>query len=169
MATPTPGTERTIGQLVADATHDLEGIVRGEIALAKAEVTSGAKVVGKGAGLLAGGAFLALIGTVFLLHSAAWGIAEWLPVWAGYLIVAGVVLIVAVVLGLLGKRALDKARPAPERAIDQAQQTIAAIKNAPGGAAVESQGSAAASTTASGGTAAGEGASAATGARATAS
>ena len=128
MATGTSGRERTIGQLVADATHDLEGIVRGEIALARAEVTSGAKVIGKGVGLLAGAGFLALMGVVFLLHSAAWGIAEWLPVWAGYLIVAVVVLIVGAVLGLLGKKALDKARPAPERAIDQAQQTLAVIK-----------------------------------------
>ena len=134
MATGTSGTERTIGQLVADATHDLEGIVRGEIALAKAEVSSGAKVAGKGAGLLAGAAFLALMGLVFLLHSAAWGIAEWLPVWAGYLIVAVVVLILAVIIGVLGKKSLDKARPAPERAIDQAQQTIAALKNPQGGA-----------------------------------
>ena len=39
-----------------------------------------------------------------------------------------VVLIVAAVLGLMGKKALDKAQPAPERAIDQAQQTIAVIK-----------------------------------------
>ena len=39
----TPGSERTIGQLVADATHDFQGLVRSEIALAKAEVTSGAK------------------------------------------------------------------------------------------------------------------------------
>ena len=128
MATGTSSRERTIGQLVADATHDLEGIVRGEIALARAEVTSGAKVIGKGVGLLAGAGFLALMGVVFLLHSAAWGIAEWLPVWAGYLIVAVVVLIVGAVLGLLGKKALDKARPAPERAIDQAQQTLAVIK-----------------------------------------
>lgn len=132
MATGPSSTERTIGQLVADATHDLEGIVRGEIALAKAEVSSGAKVIGKGAGLLAGAAFLGLMGVVFILHSAAWGIAEWLPVWAGYLIVAVVVLIVGAVLGLLGKKALDKARPAPERAIEQAQQTIAVIKH-PGG------------------------------------
>ena len=132
MATGPSSTERTIGQLVADATHDLEGIVRGEIALAKAEVSSGAKVLGKGAGLLAGAAFLALMGFAFILHSAAWGIAEWLPVWAGYLIVAVVVLIVAAVLGLLGKKALETARPAPERAIEQAQQTIAVIKN-PGG------------------------------------
>ena len=135
MATGTSGTERTIGQLVADATADLQGIVRGEIALAKAEVTSGAKVVGKGAGLLFGAAFLALMGVVFILHGAAWGIAEWLPVWAGYLIVAAVVLLVAVILGLLGKKSLETARPAPERAIDQAQQTIAVIKNAPSGAA----------------------------------
>jgi hypothetical protein len=132
MATGTSGTERTIGQLVADATHDLEGIVRGEIALAKAEVTDGAKVLGKGAGLLAGAAFLAVIGFVFLLHSAAWGISTWLPVWAGYLIVAVVVLIVGAILGLMGKKALDQAKPAPERAIDQAQQTIAAIKNPKG-------------------------------------
>ena len=45
MATGTSGTERTIGQLVADATHDLEGIVRGEIALAKAEGTSRQEVI----------------------------------------------------------------------------------------------------------------------------
>ena len=129
MATGPSGTERTIGQLVVDATHDLEGIVRGELALAKAEVTSGAKVLGKGAGLLGGAAFLALMGFAFILHGAAWGIGEWLPVWAGYLIVAAVVLVVAVVLGLMGKKALETARPAPERAIDQAQQTIAVIKN----------------------------------------
>lgn len=129
MATGTTGTERTIGQLVADATHDLEGIVRGEIALAKAEVTSGAKVIGKGAGLLGGAAFLALMAVVFLLHSAAWGIAVWLPVWAGYLIVGVVVLLVAGILAMMGKKALDKARPAPERAIDQAQQTIAVLKS----------------------------------------
>ena len=128
MATGTSGTERTIGQLVADATHDIEGIVRGEIALAKAEVTDGAKVLGKGAGLLAGAAFLVLMGVVFLLHSAAWGISTWLPVWAGYLIVAVVVLIIAAILGLMGKKALETARPAPERAIDQAQRTIAVIK-----------------------------------------
>ncbi len=128
MATETSGKERTIGQLVADATHDLEGIVRGEIALAKAEVTDGAKVLGKGAGLLAGAVFLVLMGFVFLLHSAAWGIAEFLPVWAGYLIVAVVVLIIAAVLALMGKKALETALPAPERAIDQAQRTIAVIK-----------------------------------------
>ncbi len=170
MATGTTGTERTIGQLVADATHDLEGIVRGEIALAKAEVTDGARVLGKGAGLLAGAAFLALIGFVFLLHSAAWGISTWLPVWAGYLIVAVVVLIIGAILGLMGKKALDQAKPAPERAIGQAQQTIAAIKNPKGepdavavAAGATTAGAATAGTTATGSTASGSTASGSSG------
>ena len=56
------GTERTIGQLVADATHDVSTIVRSEIALAKAEVAADAKKAGAGAGMFAAAAFVALLG-----------------------------------------------------------------------------------------------------------
>jgi protein-S-isoprenylcysteine O-methyltransferase Ste14 len=127
----TTGTEpeRTIGQLVADATHDVQGIVRSEIALAKAEVSSGAKVMGKGAGLLGGAAFVGLLGLIFLFHTIAQVIAVWLPVWAGYGITTLLLFIVAGVLGLLGKNALQKARPQPKRAIAEAQQTIATLKS----------------------------------------
>ncbi len=123
------GPERTIGQLVADATHDVQGIVRSEIALAKAEVSAGAKVMGKGAGLLGGAAFVALLGLIFLFHTLAQVIAIWLPVWAGYGITTLVLLLVAAVLGLLGKKALETAKPAPSRAIAEAQQTIATLKS----------------------------------------
>jgi len=123
------GPERTVGQLVADATHDVQGIVRSEIALAKAEVSSGAKVMGKGAGLLGGAAFLGLLGLIFLFHTLARVIDIWLPVWAGYGIVTLILLIVAGVLGLLGKKALEKAKPKPSRAIAEARQTIAALKS----------------------------------------
>jgi hypothetical protein len=123
------GPERTIGQLVADATHDVQGIVRSEIALAKAEMSSGAKVLGKGAGLLGGAAFLGLLGLIFLFHTLARVIGEWLPVWAGYGIVTLVLFVAAAVLGLMGKKALAKAKPAPTRAIDEAQQSIGTIKS----------------------------------------
>ncbi|KGN32150.1 membrane protein [Knoellia sinensis KCTC 19936] len=123
------GPERTIGQLVADATHDVQGIIRSEIALAKAEVSGGAKVMGKGAGLLGGAAFLGLLGLIFLFHTLARVIAEWLPVWAGYGIVTLVLFIIAAILGVLGKNALAKAKPAPKRAISEAQQTIATLKS----------------------------------------
>ncbi len=120
--------ERTIGQLVADATHDLQAIVRGEIDLAKAEMTSGAKVMGRGAGLLAGAGFLALIGLIFLFHTLARLIGVWLPVWAGYAIVTLLLFVVAAVLGLLGRNALQRAKPAPERAIEQGRATVAVLK-----------------------------------------
>jgi hypothetical protein len=126
------GTERTIGQLVADATHDLQGIVRGEIDLAKAEMTAGAKVMGKGAGLLAGAAFLGVFGLLFLFHTLARVLAVWLPVWAGYLIVTVVLFVVAAVLGLVGRKALQEAKPAPERAIGQGKATIAVLKQQSG-------------------------------------
>ncbi|MDO5501653.1 MAG: phage holin family protein [Actinomycetia bacterium] len=122
--------ERTIGQLVADATHDIQGIVKSEVALAKAEVAKGAKVMGKGAGLLAGAGVLAVFALIYLFHTLAHVIAIWLPLWAGYLIVTTLLLIVAAVLGLLGKKALSKGQPKPERAIEQAQLTMAAVKDA---------------------------------------
>ena len=122
------GPERTVGQLVADATHDVQGIVRSEIALAKAEVSSGAKVMGKGAGLLGAAGFLALLGVIFLLHTLARVLDIWLPISASYGIVTLILFIVAAVLGLLGKKALDKAKPAPSRAIAEAKQTVATLK-----------------------------------------
>ena len=124
--------ERTISQLVADASHDISGIVASEIALAKAEVSKGAKVMGKGAGLLAGAGVLAVFGLIYLFHTLAQVIAIWLPVWAGYLIVTVVIFLVAAVLGLLGKKALSQAKPAPERAIKHAKLTVAAVKDAAG-------------------------------------
>ena len=124
--------ERTFGQLVADASHDIQGIIRSEVALAKAEVSQGAKVMGKGAGLLVGAGVMALFGLAFLLHTLARVIAVWLPVWAGYLIVTVIVFVITAVLAQLGRKALTTAKPTPDKAIAQAQMTVAAVKDATG-------------------------------------
>lgn len=129
MAANTGNSERTIGQLVVDATDDIKKIVRGEVALAKAELTTGAKGIGKGAGMLGAAGFVALLGLIYLLHAAAWGIGEVLPLWAGYLIVAAVLFVLAAILGLLGKKALSAAKPKPERTIRNAQETVATLKS----------------------------------------
>lgn len=126
---PAPGeSERTIGQLVADASHDVSAIVRSEIQLAKSEVTAGLKVGGKGAGLLAGAGFLALLGLIFLFHTLAHVIDIWLPLWAGYLIVTALLFAVAGILAMVGIKAIKKAKPVPEKAIRNAQETVEAIK-----------------------------------------
>lgn len=121
-------TERTVGQLVSDASHDVSALVRSEIQLAKSEVTSGLKVGGKGAGLLGGAGFLALLGLIFLFHTLAHVIDVWLPLWAGYLIITLLLFAVAGILALAGIKALKKAKPVPEKAIRNAQETVEAIK-----------------------------------------
>ena len=122
------GQERTIGQLVADATADISMIVRNEIALAKAEITGEAKLAGKGAGLLASAAFVGLLGVIFLFHTIANVIAIWLPLWAGYLITTGLLFVIAAILGIVGKNNVTKVQPKPERTIKNAQETIEALK-----------------------------------------
>jgi hypothetical protein len=129
MATSTNGPERTLGQLVADATADISTIVRSEIALAKAEITGEAKIAGRGAGLLAGAAFVGLLGLVFLFHTLANVIAIWLPLWAGYLITTGILFALAAILGVVGRNNLNKVQPKPERTIKNAQDTIEALKS----------------------------------------
>ena len=130
MTTSQGSPERTIGQLVADATHDVSTIVRSEIALAKAEITADAKRAGAGAGMFAGAAFVALLGLIFLFHTVANVLDLWLPLWAGYLITTGLLFLVAGILALVGRAQMKKLKGKPERTIKNAQQTLDALKSA---------------------------------------
>lgn len=120
---------RTVGQLVADASREMSTLVRSEVELAKAEVTGGLKVAGKGAGLLAAGGFVALLGLIFLFHTLAQVLDIWLPASAAYAIVTLMLFLVAAILALLGKKSVSSARPKPERAIEEANKTVAALKS----------------------------------------
>ncbi|WP_270887158.1 phage holin family protein [Pedococcus sp. 5OH_020] len=124
-----PSTERTLGQLVADATNDVSTIVRNEIALAKAEITTEAKTAGKGAAMFAAAGFVGLLGLIFLFHTIAQVIAIWLPLWAGYLITTALLFLVAAVLALVGRRSMQKMKGKPERTIKNAQETISTLKS----------------------------------------
>lgn len=129
MAQTTKGTERSLGQLVADASTDLKSIVKDEIALAKVEVKADVAKGGKGAGLLAGAGLFALYLLGFLLLALAWGLhAAGLSLWLGMLITAGVLLVITLLLALLGISALKKVKGKPTRTIDNAQRTVAAVK-----------------------------------------
>lgn len=120
--------ERTIGQLVADISHQLSDLLRAEISLAKAEVKADVTKGGMGAGLLAGAAFFALIAFILLCVAAAYGlVAAGLPTWAGFLVVTGVLLVIAAVLALLGRSRL-KLVSAPQRTIDSAKDSVEALK-----------------------------------------
>ena len=121
--------ERTLGQLVADATHDISSIMRSEIALPKAEIGADAKRAGIGAGMLAATGVFAFLALIMLLFAAAYGlVAAGLAPWLSFLIVAGVLLVVGAILALVGKSSLGKLKGKPERTIKNAQDTITAIR-----------------------------------------
>jgi hypothetical protein len=120
--------ERTIGQLVADISHQLSDLLRAEISLAKAEVKADVTKGGLGAGLLAGAAFFALIAFILLCVAGAYGlVAAGLPTWAGFLVVTGVLLVLAAVLALVGRARLQQVS-APQRTIDSAKDSVEALK-----------------------------------------
>jgi len=122
-------TERTLGQLVADATHDLSSIIHSEIALAKAEIGADAKKAGIGAGLFAAAGLFAFLAVIMLPISAAYGlVAAGLAPWLAFLIVSVLFLLLGAIMAVVGKGRVSKIKGKPERAIKSAQDTIAAIR-----------------------------------------
>ena len=126
---PDDSAERTLGQLVAEATQDISSIVRSEVALAKAEMAADAKKAGLGVGMFATAGVFAFLALILLLIAAAYGlVALGLSPWLAFLIVALVLLIIGAVLVLVGKRSIASVQGKPERAIRSTQETIAAVR-----------------------------------------
>ena len=123
-----PGAERTIGQLVADASNDLSSILRSEVALAKAELQADVKAAATGAGMFVGAAVLAFLALILILIAAAFGlVALGVAPWLAFLIVAIVLLIITGVLGLLGRSQIRRAG-APERTLRTSRETVETLK-----------------------------------------
>jgi hypothetical protein len=126
--------EPTIGQLVSNASRDLSSLVSQEIELAKRELKFSVKSGGTGIGLFAGAAFLVVMALIMLSVAFAYFIhwnGEGLDLQWAFLIVFGVYLLLAALLGWIGARKVKQVR-APERAIHQAQETAATLKRSAG-------------------------------------
>jgi hypothetical protein len=126
---PAPvGEEPTIGRLVADASRDMSGLIRSEIALAKSELKVSVKNGGVGAGLFAAAAFLGMLAIIMLSVAIAYFISmSGLHLAWSFLIVFGFYLLVAGLLAFLGIKSVKRVR-APERAIHQAQEAKTIFK-----------------------------------------
>src|SRR3954449_9867225 len=118
----------TIGKLVGDVSNDVSSLIRSEIALAKTELKFSAKAGGVGLGLFAGAAFLLVLAVIMLSVAIAYFIHfTGLDLAWCFLIVFGVYVLVAGLLGFVGVRQIKKVRP-PERAIEHAREIPRALK-----------------------------------------
>ncbi len=122
-----PAQERSVGQLVVAVKRDLLALVKSEVALAKAEIAGEAKTAGIGAGMFAGAALFGFLALVFLLVAGSLALALVLPTWAAFLVVGGVLLLLAGLLALVGKSRVSKVGK-PERTVRTAQGSVAALK-----------------------------------------
>ena len=124
---PTPSERRaereSLGDLLAEVSRDLSALVRQEVELAKAELKQTATRTGKGAGLLGGAGYAALM-AVFFLSIALWWALGYLMgnAWSG-VVVAIIWAIIALVLYLIGRNQLKAVKGMP--------QTVETVKEIP--------------------------------------
>ncbi|HEV2812722.1 MAG TPA: phage holin family protein [Solirubrobacteraceae bacterium] len=126
----TPDTDQSdgqkIGHTVAEISEKASLLVREEIELAKAEVATKAKSLGKGLAVATVAGILAVFGLVYFFHFLAWLLADLLlddRLFWGYGVVTLFLFVVAGIAGLVGVRWIKKgAPPTPDMAIDEAKR-----------------------------------------------
>ena len=85
--------------------------LRKDVELAKREMSEKVKQAGVGAGMFGAAAILSLCALGAFTAAAILALAIVLPAWASALIVGGVWALLALIVGLTGKRNLQKATP----------------------------------------------------------
>ena len=120
-----PDSRPSVGELFSEVAEDLSTLLHQEVELAKAELRQSATRAGKGAGLLAGAGFGGYMVLLFASIAAWWGIGDAIGHGWSALIVAAIWLIVAAVLGLMGRREISAVPGVPRTA-----QTVKKIPDA---------------------------------------
>ena len=112
--------EPSVGTLAKSAMTDMSTLIRSEIELAKTELATSAKRGGIGAAAFAAAGVMLAFAAVFFFIFVAELLAEWLPRWAAFLIVFGILVLLAAVVGFIGYRQVKKIRK-PEKTIETLQ------------------------------------------------
>jgi uncharacterized membrane protein YqjE len=115
--------EQPLGELFSELTTNLQLLMRKEVELAKVEATEQAKRAGKAGAMFGATAALGFVGLLLLCFAAAWGLAAVLPNGLAFLIVAIVVLAVAGLCAVQGKKNVAAIRP-PKQTVDTLKQDV---------------------------------------------
>ncbi len=122
---------------MTEVSERMSVLVREEIELAKAEVTTKVSSLARGAAAVAAGAVFGIFAVIFLLLTLAWVLDAILvsgagDIWIGFAIVLAVLLAAAVGAFLFAWRKLKVGAPTPTMAIDEAKKIRATVSAKPG-------------------------------------
>jgi pilus assembly protein TadC len=120
---PAGGDEASVGMLVQSAMADLSTLIRSEVELAKAEISQSAKKAGIGAASFGAAGVMAAFAGLFFFVFLAQLLAIWLPQWAAWLIVFGLLIFAAGLAALVGMRFMKK--------IDKPERTMESLRELP--------------------------------------
>ena len=115
--------------LVQDLSRQTSTLIRQEMRLAQAELAEKGKHAGKGAGMFGGAGLVALYGVGALIAAAILGLATVIEPWIAAAVIGVVLLLVAGILALTGKKELEEAGPPkPEQTLESVQRDVATVK-----------------------------------------
>jgi uncharacterized membrane protein YqjE len=121
--------DRSAGELVKQLSEQVSVLVRDELKLAQLEMSRKGKQAGAGAGMLGGGALIALYGVGCLIACVIIAMSGVVAAWLAALIVGAALLAGAGIAALFGKGRLQKATPpVPKQAVGGIKADIEEIK-----------------------------------------
>ena len=95
----------SLGKLAGSLADDVQDLVKGELALARAEFDAKLQLLIASAIWLVGGALFAFAGLVVLLEGGAAVLTQWMPAWLAFIVVG---LVIVVVGGLVARAGLNQ-------------------------------------------------------------
>lgn len=121
--------DRSVGQLIGDATRELQALGRKEFELAKAETKEElqkAAAAGKGFGVAG---FLGYLAVIMLSFAAAWALTAIMPTGWAFFAVGMVYALVAGVMALRGRKKLKEFNPVPEETVETLKEDVEWLKS----------------------------------------
>ncbi len=117
-----------VGSLLSGVIKDLQGLLRGEVQLAKTELKEEAAAAGGAAALAGAGGATGFIGVIFVLLAFTELLAKRIQRWKAFALVGFALTGTAAGLGLAGKNRLTAANLVPRRTIESLKQDTAWVK-----------------------------------------
>jgi len=127
------GQPESFATTVTEVSERVTVLVREEIELARAEITTKVSSIARGTAAVAAGAVFGVFALIFAMLSVAWVLNQLVynNLWLGFVTVFGVLLVLTIGAFLFAWRKLRVGAPAPTMAVEEAKKIRETVASAP--------------------------------------